>query len=137
MARFSPGTGAGARDVSKSLSRSRLRDSFRFAYAGLRYAWRNEPNFRIECGIGLLALLLTLWLGVSLVPILLCIGLVLSLELINSALEATLDLLSPEYHPLVKVAKDAAAAAVLLASVIAVLVGLWWLGGPLLAKLGL
>lgn len=137
MARFSPGTGAGARDVPKPLRRSRLRDSFRFAYAGLRYAWRNEPNFRIECGIAVLALLMALWLSVSPVPILLCIGLVLSLELINSSLEATLDLLSPDYHPLVKVAKDAAAAAVLLASIISILVGLWWLGGPLLAKLGL
>lgn len=58
-------------------------------------------------------------------------ALVLALELVNSALESTLDLVSPEFHPLVKRAKDAAAGAVLVAALFAVLVGLWVLGPPL------
>lgn len=115
----------------KRLSKTRLRESFGFALAGLRYAWAHEPNFRIECLLGLGAVTLALALGVSPIPVLLCCGLVLALELVNSALEAAVDLFTAELHPLAKLAKDAAAAAVLLASLVAVLVGLWLLGPPL------
>ena len=72
-----------------------------------------------------------LLLNVSPAPILLCCALVLGLELLNSAVEALTDLVSPQPHPLAKVAKDAGAGAVLLASLISVLVGLWTLGPPL------
>jgi len=101
----------------------------------LAWAWRCQPNFRLEALIGILALLAALWFGVNAVPILLCSGLVLCLELINSALEAVVDLASPQQHHLAKRAKDAAAAAVLLASLMSVLVGLWVLGPPLLSFL--
>lgn len=121
--------------VRKTLSKARLRKSFGFALAGLRYAWTHEPNFRIECLLGLAAVTLALSLGVSPVPVLLCCGLVLALELINSALEAAIDLFTSDLHPLAKLAKDAAAAAVLLASLVAVLVGLWLLGPPLWHRL--
>lgn len=93
--------------------------------------WCNEPNFRIEVFIGILAVAGALLLNVSPAPILLCCALVLGLELLNSALEALTDLVSPQPHPLAKVAKDAGAGAVLLASIISVLVGLWTLGPPL------
>ncbi len=83
----------------------------------------------------MLALALSLWLEVSPVPVLLVSALVLSLELLNSALEAALDLLSPAFHPLAERAKDAAAGAVLVAALLALAVGLWHLGPPLLAKL--
>lgn len=119
----------------KVLSKTRLVKSFGFAWAGLSHAWRKEPNFRIEILIGLIALGLALWLRVSPVPILLCCALVLALELINSALEAAIDLVSPELHPLAKLTKDAGAGAVLLTSLIAVAVGLWTLGPPLWQKL--
>ena len=98
---------------------------------GLRYVWCNEPNFRIEVGTGVLAVAGALLLDVSPVPVLLCCALVLGLELLNSALEALTDLVSPRPHPLAKIAKDAGAGAVLLASLVAVLVGLWTLGPPL------
>ncbi|MCA9835578.1 MAG: diacylglycerol kinase [Trueperaceae bacterium] len=103
----------------------------------MKYAWRNEPNFRIELTIAVLAFLLSLWLKVSPVAILVMTALVLALELLNSALEATIDLISPDFHPLAKLAKDAAAGAVLLTSFLAVLVGLFALGPALLTKLGL
>ena len=67
---------------------------------------------------------------------LLACGLVLGLELLNTALEALVDLVSPEQHRLAKAAKDAAAGAVLLACVFAVLVGAVVLMPPLLRKLG-
>ncbi|MCS6868053.1 MAG: diacylglycerol kinase [Thermus sp.] len=111
--------------------------SFGYAWEGVVYAWRVQRNFRLEVYLGLLALGLSLWLGVSPVPVLLLIALVLSLELLNTALEALTDLASPVYHPLAKRAKDTAAAAVLLASLLALLVGLYLFLPPLLGRLGL
>ena len=70
-------------------------------------------------------------LKADLAPLVLACALVLALELLNTALEASLNLLHPGQHPLVKRAKDAAAGAVLLASCGAVLVGLVTLGPPL------
>ncbi len=121
MARLSQGAGKD----SRALSFARLRKAFGHALAGLAYAWQREPNFRVEVAIGGLAVLLGLGLGVSLVPILLAVGLVLGFELLNTALEAALDLLAPSPHPLAKAAKDAAAAAVLVASLVALLVGVY------------
>jgi diacylglycerol kinase (ATP) len=124
------------RPVSRrTLSRSRLVRSFQFAWYGVHYAWRQEPNFKLEVGFGVAACALAIWLGVSPVPILLASALVLGLELINSAVEATIDLVSPEAHPLAKTAKDAAAAAVLLASLVAVIIGLWHMGPALVSRL--
>lgn len=111
--------------------------SFLYALEGLAYAWRVQRNFRLQAHLGLLALLMALWLGVDPVPVLLLIALVLSLELLNTALEALADLASPVYHPLAKRAKDTAAAAVLLASLLALLVGLYLFLPPLLSRLGL
>ncbi|WP_457628736.1 diacylglycerol kinase [Oceanithermus sp.] len=113
----------------------RVLRSFDFAWQGLRHAWRTQPNFRIELGIGLLALALSAWLGVDPVPVLLLTLAVLSLELVNTAIEAVCDLVSPEPHPLVKTAKDASAAAVLVAAAVSVIVGIVLFGPPLLEKL--
>jgi diacylglycerol kinase (ATP) len=86
--------------------------------------------------VGTLALLLSFWLKVSPIPILAMAALVLSLEILNSAIEALVDLASPDIHPLAKIAKDAAAGAVFLASMIATIIGLYWMGPALLQKLG-
>ncbi|MCL6569406.1 MAG: diacylglycerol kinase [Meiothermus silvanus] len=112
-----------------------LRASFGYAFRGLRYAWRSQRNFRIESYIAALALALSLWLGVGLLEVLFLILIVLSLELLNTALEAVVDLTSPTYHPLAKAAKDTAAAAVLISSLLSGLIGLILLGPPLLDKL--
>jgi diacylglycerol kinase (ATP) len=128
-------TDAGTRATRKALSKSRLVKSFGFAWAGITYTWNHEPNFRIEIVVGVLAVLLSLWLQVSPVPILIMAALVLGLEILNSAIEALVDLASPDIHPLAKLAKDAAAGAVFLTSIMAVLVGLFWMGGALLKKL--
>lgn len=105
-----------------------------YAVAGLRTAYVTQANFRIEVWLGVVAVLLALALDVSLMPIFLCCALVLSLELLNTALEAAIDLLSPEHHRLAKVAKDAAAGAVLVACLGSVLVGLWLFIPALLQK---
>ena len=106
--------------------------SFGYAWEGLAYAWRVQRNFRVEVALGL-----GLWLGVDLVPILLVAALVLSLELVNTALEALTDLVSPVYHPLAKRAKDTAAAAVFLASLFALGLGVYLFLPALWARLGL
>ncbi len=108
-----------------------------FAWAGVRHAYGTQANFRIECWAALVALGLCVWLRAPLAPVALACALVLSLELLNTALEAVVDLVSPEWHALAGVAKDAAAAAVLLGSGGALIVGLSVLLPPLLARLGL
>ena len=99
-----------------------------YAAQGLGYAWRTERNFRLEVLLGAAALLVTLLLGADLVPVLVCCALVLSLELVNTALEALVDLVSPTFHPLARVVKDVAAGAVLIASLLSLAVGatVWW-----------
>lgn len=119
-----------------ALDRARLGRSFAVAGAGLARAWATQPNLRIEVVIGLLALGLAAWLEAPAAPILLACALVLALELMNSAVEAVVDLASPQLHPLAGTAKDLAAAAVLTASIGAVVVGLVVLGPPLLTRVG-
>jgi diacylglycerol kinase len=116
---------------------ARIACSFTFAFAGLRYLLCTQANFWVHlmaagCVVVLAALLGLR--GAELAVLVLTIGLVLVLEALNTALEALVDLVSPDYHPLAKVAKDVAAAAVLLAAITAVAVGLVVLG-PRLAEL--
>ena len=119
--------------AGSALSWKRWWRSAGFAWAGIAHSYRTQPNFRIETWAAVLALALTVWLRAPLAPIALACALVLALELVNTAVEAVVDLVSPEPHPLAGVAKDAAAAAVLLASLGAVVVGLAVLGPPLWA----
>ena len=94
----------------------RFGSSLNYAFLGLKIVWQKELNFRIEVCCACLILLLASFFKVSLIPIVLCCALVLSLELVNSALEYVLDLVSPEFHTSVKHAKDIAAGAVLVAA---------------------
>jgi diacylglycerol kinase (ATP) len=121
----------GVRSGGSALDLRRWWRSAGFAWAGIRHAYQAQANFRIEVWAGALALALALLLRAPLAPILLCCALVLSLELVNTALEAAVDLVSPQVHPLAKIAKDTAAAAVLVGSVAALLVGLVVLGPAL------
>ncbi|MFQ3582753.1 MAG: diacylglycerol kinase family protein [Chloracidobacterium sp.] len=114
---------------------ARLRAALTYAWAGIAHTWQHQPNFRVECVIGGLAVALAIWLETGLVAVLVMSALVLSLELVNSAIEAVVDLASPEAHPLAKVAKDAAAGATLLAAIVSVAVGLLAMGPALVMKL--
>lgn len=99
------------------LSPQRIARSVGHAWQGLGVAAREEQNFRLELLGTLLVSLLSWWLATPFVPLFLCCMLIMALELINSALESLLDLLHPTPHPLVKKAKDMAAAAVLLLAI--------------------
>jgi diacylglycerol kinase (ATP) len=113
----------------------RGRTGLRAALAGLASAWRREWKLWLEVTILATALALAVWLDVSLVPVVLAGGLVLTLEVVNTAIETVVDLASPERQPLAGDAKDFAAAAVLLAAVTSLVIGLLHLGPPLLARL--
>jgi diacylglycerol kinase len=113
-------------------------DSFRHAFAGWSELIRGTPNARIHLAIGLAAVVVGLWLGLSLTDwaiLWVTIGLVFTAEFLNSALEAAVDLTSPEIQPLAKTAKDIAAGGVLFAAFVAVIVGLLILGPPLAQRL--
>jgi diacylglycerol kinase len=113
--------------------------SFRFAFAGWWYMLRTQRNAWIHAVLSTLVFVLGLWLGLGRLEwaiIVLTIGLVWMAEFVNTALEAVVDLASPDLHPLARVGKDVAAAAVLVGAGTAVLVGLLVLGPPLLARLG-
>jgi diacylglycerol kinase (ATP) len=121
-------------------SRGRFVRSFRYAGEGLRYAFRTQLNFRIHVAATLVAVGMGIWLVIPLqswAALALTIGAVLITEIINTAAETLVDLVSPQYHPLAKQVKDLAAAAVLIAALTSIVVGVAVLGPPLWARLGL
>lgn len=118
---------------SAGFLRSRAR-SFRYAFEGWRYVMRTQHNAWIHATatVCVLALALALKLpGRDWAVLLLTIALVWTAELINTAIEAVVDLASPHFDQLAKVAKDVAASAVLVTAVAAIVVGLLILGPPL------
>ncbi len=101
--------------------------SFRHAADGIRSAASTERNFRIELMFGFFALILSFLLPLAVTErgvVFLTVGVILALELFNTAIERLMDMLSPQYHERVKTIKDLAAGAVLLSSFGAALVGL-------------
>ena len=115
---------------------TRLLRSFGFALTGLRYAFRTQANLRIHTVISLVVIAIGLWVQLSPIEwavLIVTMMVVLAAELMNTAIEATLDRVSVEQHPLAKVAKDPEAGAVLLSALGAVIVGLLILGPHLLA----
>ena len=110
----------------------RIWNAFHYSLDGLSAAYRHEDAFRQETWLALVALPLALWLGESTLERVMMIGsvlLVLIVELVNSAIEATVDRVSLERHQLAKRAKDIGSAAVLIALINAAVVwGLVLLG---------
>ena len=100
--------------------------SFSYAIQGMKTAFKNEPNLRIHTFFATFAILLGLLLGLSRLEWLILvftIFYVISLELLNTVLEAIVDIVSPEVKDSAKIAKDVSAAIVLLAAFISVIVG--------------
>lgn len=105
----------------------RLARAFVSTWGGFRAAWREEEAFRQECLLAVVAVPLGLWLGANGVERALLVGPVfflLAIELVNSAVEAIVDRIGPERHPLSGLAKDLGSAAVFVAFV---LLGLNWI----------
>ena len=104
-----------------------LSESFKYAWNGIRHTITNERNFKIHIACAILAAILCIVLpidGIHSFMVMYAIFFVLCMELINTAVEALVDLYCGQsIHPLAKIAKDCCAGAVLLASIQAVIVG--------------
>lgn len=106
-------------------SKFSLLQAFKCAFKGI-FATAKERNFKIELCFMTLAIVLGLVFSISFLEwlcVIICFGLVLGGEVINSAIEAVVDLASPEYHELAKKAKDCAAGGVLLFSIASFVIG--------------
>ncbi|MEH2372687.1 diacylglycerol kinase family protein [Nostoc sp.] len=105
---------------------SNLFVSFKYAWAGISYSFQTQRNFRIHISVCALAIGLGVFLHLQAVEIAvigITSGLVLALELLNTAIESVVDLtVKQTYHDLAKIAKDCAAGAVLVSALVAVLV---------------
>jgi diacylglycerol kinase len=122
---------------SEQQSSSRAQ-SFRHAFAGWWHVIRTQKNAWIHAVVTMIVIALGLFLKISWsewADLFLAIGLVWLAEFLNTALEAVVDLASPDVHPLARVGKDVGAAGVLIAAAVAVLVGLAILGPKLIARL--
>lgn len=114
--------------------------SFRHAFAGMDHVLKTQKNAHIHTVATIAVILMAIWLGIPAIPfavLILTIGTVWTAEFINTSLEAVVDLASPERHPLGKVGKDVGAAAVLIAAISSVIIGIIIMGPALLSKLGL
>lgn len=104
-----------------------LYKSFGFAFEGIFAVVKKERNMQIHCCMMVLVILAGLFFQISAVEWCICFvlfGLIMSLELVNTAVESVVDLVTEERRPLAKLAKDAAAGAVLIASIMAAVAGL-------------
>jgi diacylglycerol kinase (ATP) len=108
--------------------------SFNHAYRGIVYAVRTQRNMRLHVLAAVVVLVLSLLVGVTrleLAILVLAIAAVFLTEMLNTALEFAVDLVTSEYHPLAKLAKDISAGAVLVTSVAALVIGYLVLGASL------
>lgn len=109
-----------------SAAKQPVLESFRHAFDGL-FTGLSERNMKIHCTMAVLVVVFGVLLRISVTEWCLCFvlfGLIMGLELVNTAVEAVVDLVTEEYHPLAKRAKDTAAGAVLIASIMAAVTGL-------------
>lgn len=117
----------------RSFFRSRI-ISFRHAFAGVWYVIRTQKNAWIHLTIMIVVVFLAAWLRLARFDwavLVLTIGIVWMAEFLNTSIEAIVDLVSPQRHPLAKVSKDVGAGAVLISAAAAVIIGLLILGPPL------
>ena len=113
-------------------------ESFGNAFRGWWYVLQTQHNAWIHAVVATAVFIVSFWLGLPArdwAVIILTITMVFTAEFINTAIEAVVDLASPQKHPLAKVGKDVGAAAVLIAALAAILIGLLILGPPLWARL--
>jgi len=117
----------------------RLYKSFTYAFRGLFKVFREEQNLRIQMLVGLAVVIISFFLSLSIIEwalIIISIATVLFMEVLNSAVERVADVLKPMISNYVKEIKDIMAAAVMLASLSAILVGLLVLGQKLAELVG-
>ncbi len=110
----------------KKNKKNPLYESFGYAFEGIWTGIRKERNMKIHCLAMVLVTAAGLFFGISAVQWCICLllfGLIAALELVNTAVEAVVDLVTEERKPLAKIAKDTAAGAVLFAAIMSVIIG--------------
>jgi diacylglycerol kinase (ATP) len=103
-----------------------LAESFFYAISGILYAFNTQRNIKIHFMVAILIIIISFLLKLNTIELLivfLTIAMVLTAEMINTAIEAVVDMFTQEYHPLARVAKNVAAGAVLISALNAVIVG--------------
>lgn len=116
-----------SREKIKVRGFKRFVNSFKYSLQGLKYAYKYEQSMTIHFFAVILVVICGIWLKISFFEWLVCFilfGLVMATELLNTSIEAVVDLTCPEVHPLAKIAKDTASAAVFVFSVVAAISGL-------------
>lgn len=112
---------------------------FENAFSGCRYAFRTQKNFKVHLILSFAVLILAIWLEVTLIKFLFLILVItfgLTVEMANTAFEKTVDLVTEEYHPKAKIAKDISAGMMLITSIGLAILGILILMPPLWQKLG-
>ena len=103
----------------------KILDSFNYAFEGIIYTLKTQRNMRIHFSIAIIVLILSLFYNLSKTEILIlffAISLVIVAEMINTAIETTIDLITDKYHELAKIAKNVAAGAVLISAINSIIV---------------
>ena len=128
-----------SRDKLKKKGIKRFVNSFGYALEGLIYAFKYEQNMLVHILATILVVVVGLIVDLSSTEwlfVFLIIGLVVATELINTSIEAVVDLISPDEHPLAKIAKDTAAAAVMVFAIVSILIGIFIFLPKIIALIG-
>ena len=110
----------------KKTGKNPLYKSFGYAFEGIFAGIRGERNMKIHCFAAVCVVVAGVLFHISVTEWCICLvlfGLILSLELVNTAIEAVVDLVTKEKKPLAKIAKDTAAGAVLVSAIAAAIIG--------------
>lgn len=108
-------------------NKKRLINSFKYAFEGITTGLKAEKNMKIHIVIMILVIIFGIMLKISKIEWIICIilfGFVISLELVNTAIENTVDLVTLEKNPKAKIAKDVSAGAVLISATTSAIIGL-------------
>ena len=111
----------------KSKDKRTFKCSVKNCLDGISYVTKSEKNFKREIALGIIALILSYILKIDKIEfiiVLTMICLVLTAEIINTAVERTVDLVTKEYHELARIAKDVSAGSVLVTSIFSLIIGI-------------
>ena len=111
----------------KSKDKRTFKGSVKNCLDGISYVTKSEKNFKREIALGIIALILSYILKIDKIEfiiVLTMICLVLTAEIINTAIERAVDLVTKEYHELARIAKDVSAGSVLVTSIFALIIGI-------------
>lgn len=101
--------------------------SVKYALEGIGICIKKERNFRIHLVMMMAVIICGIFFGINKIEWMICLilfALVISLEMVNTSIEAIVDLYTPQFHPLAKIAKDTAAGAVLVSAIFSAIIGL-------------